>query len=41
MARLTVTPGDGDTLEENQEEERHAAGRVIIKEFKDVKTALK
>lgn len=38
---LTVKPGNGDTLKENQEQQAHATGRVIIKEFEDINATLK
>jgi hypothetical protein len=38
---LTIKPGNGDTLEENQEQQAHAAGRVIIKQFEDINATLK
>lgn len=38
---LTIKPGNGDTLKENQEQQAHATGRVIIKEFEDINATLK
>lgn len=38
---LTIEPGNGDTFKEDQEEQAHAAGRIIVKEFEDINTTLK
>lgn len=38
---LTIKPGNGDTLKENQEQQAHATGRVIIKQFEDINATLK
>lgn len=38
---LTIKPGNGDTLKENQEQQAHATGRVIIKKFEDINAPLK
>lgn len=38
---LTIKPGNGDTLKENQEQQAHATGRVIIEQFEDINATLK
>lgn len=38
---LTVKPGNGDTFEEHKEQQAHATGRVVIKQFEDIDAPLK
>lgn len=37
---LTVKPGNGDTFKEHEEQQAHAAGRVVIEEFEDINAPL-
>lgn len=37
---LTIEPGDGDTLEEDEEEQAHAASRVVVKQFEHIEATL-
>lgn len=37
---LTVKPRDGDALKEDQEEQAHPAGGVVVKELEDIQAAL-
>ena len=37
---LTVKPGDGDTFKEHEEQQAHAAGRVVIKKLEDINAPL-
>ena len=37
---LTVKPGNGDTFKEHEEQQAHAAGRIVIEEFEDINAAL-
>ena len=36
----TVEPRDGDALEEDEEQQAHAAGRVVIKQLEHVQASL-
>lgn len=36
----TVEPGYGDAFKEDQEEQGHPTGRVVVKQFEHVKSAL-
>lgn len=36
----TVEPGYGDAFKEDQEEQGHAAGRVVVKQFEHVQSTL-
>lgn len=38
---LTITPGNGDSLKKDQEEETHAAGRVIIEQLENIDATLR
>ncbi len=37
----TISPGDGDTLEEAEPEEDKSTGGIIVKELEDVHSSLK
>lgn len=37
---LTIKPGNGDTFKEHEEQQAHATGRVVIKEFEDINAPL-
>lgn len=37
---LTVEPGYGDAFKEDQEEQGHPAGRVVVKQFEHIKSTL-
>lgn len=37
---LTVKPGDGHTFKEHEEQQAHAAGRVVIKKLEDINAPL-
>lgn len=39
-AILTVAPGYGDALKEDQEQQAHAAGRVVVEQFEHIDSAL-
>lgn len=39
-AILTVAPGYGDALKEDQEQQAHATGRVVVKQLEHVDSAL-
>lgn len=39
-AILTVAPGYGNAFEEDQEQQAHAAGRVVVKQFEHIDSAL-
>lgn len=36
----TVEPGYGDALKEDQEQQRHSAGRVVVKQFEHIEPSL-
>lgn len=38
---LTIKPGDRDTFKEDEEEQAHATGRVVIKKLEDINAPLK
>lgn len=37
---LTIKPGNGDTFKEHEEQQAHATGGVVIKEFEDINAPL-
>lgn len=37
---FTVEPGYGDAFEENQEQQTHPAGRIVVEQFEHVEAAL-
>lgn len=39
-AILTVAPGYGDAFKEDQEQQAHAAGRVVVKQFEHIDSTL-
>lgn len=38
---LTIKPGNGDAFKEHEEQQAHATGGVVIKEFEDVNAPLR
>lgn len=36
----TVEPGYGDALKEDQEQQRHSTGRVVVKQFEHIESSL-
>lgn len=37
---FTIEPGYGDTFKEDQEQQTHSTGRIVVKEFEHVETTL-
>ena len=37
---LTIEPGNGDALEEHQEQQAHSTGWVVVEELKHIQTTL-